>query len=113
MSDKQKPSDSADKAAGGAFLAWVASHPTATLASKEEARLLDEIDRLRDENTALRERLATAELKLDFTTAVSQPQWVPPPQTGWVCPVCGKGNAPWNLSCSCKQTIVKQEVGRE
>ena len=54
MSDEQKPSDSADKAADGAFLAWVASHPTATLASKEEARLLDEIDRLRDENAALR-----------------------------------------------------------
>jgi len=54
VSDEQKPSDSADKAADGAFLAWVASHPTATLASKEEARLLDEIDRLRDENAALR-----------------------------------------------------------
>lgn len=52
MSDEQKPSDSADKAADGAFLAWAASHPTATLA--REARLLDEIVRLRAENAALR-----------------------------------------------------------
>lgn len=22
--------------------------------------------------------------------------------TGWVCPVCGRGNAPWNSTCSCK-----------
>lgn len=20
---------------------------------------------------------------------------------GWVCPVCGKGNAPWKTSCDC------------
>ena len=21
---------------------------------------------------------------------------------GWICPVCGRGNAPWNSSCSCR-----------
>ena len=51
MSDEQKPSDSADKAADGAFLAWVASHPTATLASGEGALLLAENDRLRERLT--------------------------------------------------------------
>ena len=24
-----------------------------------------------------------------------------PPQTGWVCPLCGKVNAPWAPSCDC------------
>jgi hypothetical protein len=23
------------------------------------------------------------------------------PQTGWVCPLCGKVNAPWAPSCDC------------
>ncbi len=21
---------------------------------------------------------------------------------GWICPVCGRGNAPWNSCCPCK-----------
>ena len=21
---------------------------------------------------------------------------------GWICPVCGRGNAPWNSYCPCK-----------
>jgi len=24
---------------------------------------------------------------------------------GWVCPVCGRGNAPFNRSCPCKDKI--------
>ena len=65
MSDEQKPSDPADKAADGAFggvqshragygddklqrlTEWLRAHPTATLASGEGALLLAEIDRLR------------------------------------------------------------------
>ncbi len=27
-------------------------------------------------------------------------------QYGWVCPKCGKANAPWNRSCSCVTTPV-------
>ena len=27
-----------------------------------------------------------------------------PNNMGWICPVCGKGNAPTNLLCSCKNT---------
>ena len=22
-------------------------------------------------------------------------------QYGWICPNCGRGNAPWNATCSC------------
>ena len=25
-----------------------------------------------------------------------------PPSTGWVCPVCSKGVAPWAPTCPCK-----------
>ena len=24
-----------------------------------------------------------------------------PPLQGWVCPVCGRGNSPYNLTCPC------------
>lgn len=26
---------------------------------------------------------------------------LPPPQLGWQCPKCGRGNAPWVSSCQC------------
>ena len=25
-----------------------------------------------------------------------------PAQTGWLCPACGRGNAPINMTCPCK-----------
>ncbi len=28
-------------------------------------------------------------------------------QYGWVCPLCGKANAPWNRDCSCANAIPK------
>ena len=36
--------------------------------------------------------------KLDdsLTTAPTAPQG-----TGWICPVCGRGNSPWSPSCPC------------
>ena len=24
------------------------------------------------------------------------------PQVGWICPVCGRGNAPWTHTCLCR-----------
>lgn len=24
-----------------------------------------------------------------------------PTRKGWICPACGRGNAPWNPSCEC------------
>ncbi len=30
----------------------------------------------------------------------SQPVMLTPPQTGWICPSCGRGNAPWVATCS-------------
>jgi hypothetical protein len=27
-------------------------------------------------------------------------------QTGWVCPVCGRGNAPTTPTCACKDNVV-------
>ena len=35
-------------------------------------------------------------------------QPTPQPQTGWVCPKCGKVHAPWVGSCDC--TFPKYEV---
>jgi hypothetical protein len=29
------------------------------------------------------------------------------PGVGWVCPVCGAGNAPWNGTCQCKKPRIK------
>jgi len=38
-------------------------------------------------------------------TPVSYPMWplhpMPPPP-GWLCPACGRGNAPWASQCPCK-----------
>ena len=28
---------------------------------------------------------------------------VTPKDYGWICPVCGRGNAPWNPTCECKK----------
>lgn len=28
---------------------------------------------------------------------------IPPLQTGWLCPACGRGNAPMNMTCPCKE----------
>ena len=30
-----------------------------------------------------------------------------PIQKGWVCPLCGRANAPWVAQCSCKPQEVK------
>ncbi len=30
------------------------------------------------------------------------------PQQGWVCPLCGKVNAPWSPSCDCH--LVKRKI---
>lgn len=29
----------------------------------------------------------------------------PPPATGWVCPRCGRVNAPWVAHCDCTQDV--------
>ena len=26
---------------------------------------------------------------------------------GWICPVCGRGNAPWNSCCPCKNSNIE------
>jgi DNA repair exonuclease SbcCD ATPase subunit len=46
--------------------------------------LLAEVERLRKENTMLKEQMETAELEL---------------ATGWVCPICGRALAIWVSSC--------------
>lgn len=30
----------------------------------------------------------------------------PPRQYGWVCPLCGRANAPWMSQCTCKPVTV-------
>ena len=43
----------------------------------------------------------------DTTTATdSKPAEVPTIPTGWVCPKCGKVNAPWVAACECKVQII-------
>lgn len=27
------------------------------------------------------------------------------PQVGWICPVCGAGNAPWSTMCLCRSAL--------
>ncbi len=35
-------------------------------------------------------------------------------QIGWICPVCGRGNAPWNSFCYCRIALPKcQGCGKE
>lgn len=36
------------------------------------------------------------------TTSASTSYTINNNQYGWICPVCGRGNAPWNSSCSCR-----------
>ena len=33
----------------------------------------------------------------------------PPHQLGWLCPACGRCNAPWNATCSCGPSIIRRE----
>lgn len=34
-------------------------------------------------------------------------QPTPQPQTGWVCPKCGRVHAPWMPSCNCATVVDK------
>lgn len=49
---------------------------------------------------------------IPFTSTTGTPttsETINPPKIGgsydWVCPVCGRGNAPWNSCCPCKGNI--------
>jgi hypothetical protein len=51
------------------------------------------------------------ENKNDRTTKT---QFVPPDEpkdkpigsVGWICPVCGRGNSPFNMTCPCRNTTI-------
>ena len=38
---------------------------------------------------------------MDNTTTSTSYTINPPRQYGWVCPLCGRANAPWVSQCSC------------
>lgn len=43
---------------------------------------------------------------IPFTSTTGTPINISSPKVGgsygWICPVCGRGNAPWNSCCPCK-----------
>ena len=41
---------------------------------------------------------------MDSTTSTGTYTINPPRQYGWVCPICGKVNAPWLSQCPCAGT---------
>lgn len=39
---------------------------------------------------------------MDSTTGTASYTINPPRQYGWICPLCGRANAPWLNQCPCK-----------
>lgn len=39
--------------------------------------------------------------KYDPPLIPMSPPWLNPSQQGWICPRCGRGNAPWVSQCPC------------
>ena len=33
----------------------------------------------------------------------------PTKEVGWICPICGTGNAPWSRECSCNSNTHKYQ----
>lgn len=58
----------------------------------------------------LEEQIKNIKIKED-TISNPKPEWKPPVEennnvksfsvTGWICPVCGRGNSPLNMTCPC------------
>jgi hypothetical protein len=57
----------------------------------------EEIDELKKEVEEARKEKKEREERERFN-----PFGYYPSTYGWVCPVCGKGNAPWQGTCTCK-----------
>ena len=72
MSDEQRPGDPADRAADGAFLAWVTSHPTARLGESVGGLLLAENNRLRDDLQKLADWADWAKTEIDRMHAAAK-----------------------------------------
>ena len=74
--------------------------------------LKDAAKRLVDEVAAKRSRVASPLNQLAGEAVNDTPPYSQPyGQMGWLCPRCGRGNAPFSVSCSCVQPIVTCGTG--
>ena len=48
------------------------------------------------------------EVKKELKNSKLKVETVPPMQYGWICPKCGRANAPWVASCMCNGTTFKK-----
>ena len=49
-----------------------------------------------------RDEIAAAIRSMQAPANKQQPATTTTPVTGWLCPACGRGNAPTNMTCPCK-----------
>jgi rubrerythrin len=63
-----------------------------------------EVDLDKEQIEKLKEELEKARIEKESREKYPNPYKYYPSTYGWVCPVCGKGNAPWQGTCPCKNS---------
>ena len=85
---------------GVCYASWVSAK------DKEEAERFP-LDRSQQWLENMKEVTGMDDLRLEAEDETVQP----PVQHGWICPRCGKGNAPWQPTCPCMPTYWSCQVG--